>query len=208
MVRRLFTPEQDKQIAQRSKEGESAYRIAKDLGVNQDAVRNAIRRGGGTVRKNTQLKVSSSDRVRMGQMYAAGDSLLHIAQHFGVSPSTVATHVDKLGIPRRGLQTQTAHHSWKGGRHVEKATGYVRIRVQRDDPLYPMSRLGYMQEHRYVMAKHLGRPLTSKESVHHINGNKSDNRIENLQLRKSPHGKGMALVCACCGSTDIEEVPL
>jgi len=67
---------------------------------------------------------------------------------------------------------------WKGGR-IKDYYGYIQVL----NPSHPnANKDGYIYEHRLVMAKNLGRALSPKEQVHHINGIKNDNRIENLKL--------------------------
>lgn len=67
--------------------------------------------------------------------------------------------------------------NWKGGR--SKNSGYVLI-WKGDHPNANCD--NYILEHRLVMEEHLGRYLESWEVVHHVNGVRDDNRIENLEL--------------------------
>jgi len=70
---------------------------------------------------------------------------------------------------------------WKGGQRFKE--GYMQTKLYPNDFFYSMAQKnGYALEHRLVMAKHLGRNLHRWEVVHHKNGIKNDNRIENLQL--------------------------
>ena len=79
--------------------------------------------------------------------------------------------------------------NWRGGR-VRSKRGYIMI-VSHDHP-HSSKRDHYVKEHKLVMEKHLRRYLLSEERVHHINGIKDDNRIENLQLFKN-HSEHMKI---------------
>lgn len=74
------------------------------------------------------------------------------------------------------------HIGYKNGK-TKKPSGYVYVLLEDTDPLLCMSITGnYVAEHRYLVAKKIGRPLKTSEHIHHLNGIKDDNRIENLKL--------------------------
>lgn len=84
--------------------------------------------------------------------------------------------------------------------------GYALLYVGKQHPAAHKD--GRIFEHRLVMEKRLGRFLRDDETVHHKNGDKLDNRVENLQLRSGNHGNGAARVCLDCGSHNIGAVDL
>lgn len=97
-----------------------------------------------------------------------------------------------IACQRTGPRAGEGHPEWNGGR-IWTRLGYVKVycpehpTCQRINAHRAAKANGgyyrkqkYVWEHRLVMEKHLGRYLLPNEVVHHINGHKSDNHIDNL----------------------------
>lgn len=91
-------------------------------------------------------------------------------------PSFIDGHVSRVRNPMSGRRA-AQNPNFSGGRRVDRQ-GYVYVL----NPRRTGHRDRYVYEHRLVMEQHLGRGLTTAEQVHHRNGQRSDNRIENLEL--------------------------
>ena len=85
------------------------------------------------------------------------------------------------GCLRKETATEQALKNSKNKFTGRKRTNAGYIAIYKPD--HPNANVtGYVLEHRLVMENTLGRYLQKNEIVHHINGNKKDNRPENLQL--------------------------
>ena len=193
------------QVAADYAAGISMRALQKKYEVGAWAIRTAVRDAGVEQRPRGQQprKYSNEDIQEMVRLYESDWSQAQIAAQFGTHQTTVSIALAKAGCKQRRYGARGADHgSWKGGR--VKIGNYVGVYVEPNDPMFCMAHnAGYVLEHRLIMARALGRPLTDDETVHHIDGDTSHNRLPNLQLRFGKHGKGVVMVCNHCGSHDV-----
>jgi len=192
-------PERAKQL--------SRERTARHLAAHRDEILAA--RKAARVRGTIRPWLSDKEKQVIEQLYSDGFSFKEIGANVQRNGQTVARHLrSKFEIRARPVPSGPKSSGWKGGKHKDQH-GYWYVRLVPTDPLISMGgKAGIVYEHRLVMARSLGRPLLPTESVHHVNGDHADNRLENLQLRQGKHGKHIVMTCLDCGSHRLGPVEI
>lgn len=211
-----YTPEQEAAVVAQFTAGVGIGQLQETFGGSYWSVVHVLERHGvykQRKRPGRPRRVWTDAEVEeMCAMWDAGDSKSKIAHHFGIQEAKAHEVLEMAGrtvVYRTGAGSGPTHSQWKGGR-VKLSKGYIGILVDQDGPIgWAMRRgSGYVPEHRLVMAHSLGRTISDSETIHHINGDRTDNRLENLQLRQGEHGSGVVMQCLDCGSHNVEAVPI
>ena len=112
---------------------------------------------------------------------------VHAKSWCGMHYARVARHGNVFAYNRPGPRKGYTNRIPGEPRYFDKQSGYVNTWA----PLHPnANKDGTVAEHIYVMSKHLQRGLLPHEVVHHKNGVRDDNRLENLELWSTSHPKG------------------
>ena len=195
-------------VIEKYKEGLSLAAVGKIFNVNFVTIRNVLK--GHNIerrRQGNKCKIFNEKFTNtVIDLFQNGLSQEKIAKQLKTSQTQISRLL-KFNNIDSGVRSGINHHAWKGGKHIRN--GYVFVSITKDSPYSSMAiSNGYVMEHRLVMAQHLKRPLEPHETVHHINGDTQDNRIENLQLRHGKHGKHQVFVCCNCGSHNVKSTTL
>lgn len=211
----------DEQLAARYQEGASVTQLMGESGFGRRRIMSALERTGTKLRDNPSARIPAPllpaevpdehrDSFNFRRQYTdgIGDQRrgLVIERTCSECQSVYTVVVSNLrGDLRRGRKMRPGKCGDCKGRIIS-GEGYVWILK----PDHPRAYSGkYVPEHVLVMEEALGRYLdTDNESVHHIDGDRQNNDLSNLQLRTRFHGKGQVRRCRNCGSNDIETLGL
>lgn len=140
-------------------------------------------------------RYTRADYERMIDLYQVERSLMRAASRFGCSHNTIRAALRRAGVSVRPT----------GGRRRPPGSAPTWFRRNATNGyavwygwIPGENRYATLSEHRLLLEQALGRALTSGEEVHHRNGVRDDNRLENLELRRRPHGSG-STHCPHCG---------
>lgn len=204
--RRKIPPEREMYVEESYQNGKSLADLASEFGCTRVVVKKTLQRRGVVVRtRGPDLPIFRDAKVceEAKRLWLEGRTNPEIGSALGVSVDTTRRLLRRLGVLRANRRSGDRHPNWKGGR-VLREDGYIYVPCPSRGELASM-RLGngYVLEHRLALAKSLGRPLLDTETVHHLDGDRTNNGVENLQLRQGAHGKHQCFQCADCGSVNI-----
>jgi len=115
------------------------------------------------------------------QMCQEGKSLSEMCRVLGGHKEDLKYYLESNNIPHKTFSKVNhgaANGRWMGGRIIDD-DGYVLVK-DRNHP--NCDRHGYVREHRLVIEHKIGRYLSPSEVVHHIDGNKQNNSLDNLEI--------------------------
>lgn len=129
----------------------------------------------------------TDEQILYIKVHYPGERACDIGVAIGKSKIAVQKMAYRMGIHKDEEQFREIRSKASSGKNSGNFKGYRRKTSKGYIALYipdhpNASANGLVMEHRVVMEKHLGYILPKEFDVHHINGNKEDNRIENLAV--------------------------
>ena len=162
---RLTLDQQDALVKKYQDDQPTFRALSEEFGITPSAVSKLLKRRG--VKTDKWESWTPERYERLKKAVDMGLSQVAIAKAFHTSQSNISIRLRILGVPPQEPRSGENHGSWKGGR--VNVGGYTYIRMSEGDLEYGKPNAsGYVAEHRLVMGKAIGRPLTESETVHHL----------------------------------------